>query len=279
MTVLRQAHRRLGVKRDRLGLGTLGVSGAVTPRLFSGGFEGWASFVLVAASFAAIPQTANAQAYQAGGGSATGGNAVAVGPGSTASGLRGIALGSGAAASGLDSIAQGTSTSAGAQNAVAIGFQAIASQLNSVYLGSRTVAGTGATAASAIGIGTDVTASQADAIAIGRSSVSSAQYSVALGLNAKATGTGGAMALGQGTVSSGVNFGRARRFRQCHGSRHERLGHIRQCHRRQCHRGRRQLHGQRQFMGRRLVVRRLGRQRCCSWQTIGRVGDQLIRRG
>ncbi|WP_407148556.1 beta strand repeat-containing protein [Bradyrhizobium sp. ORS 86] len=194
LAMLREAHRMLGVKRDRLGLGTLGIGGSALVTML-GAFAA----VVVAAS------TANAGSVALGGGSATGTDSVAIDTSSSASGVRGIAIGSAATASGSDSIAQGSSANAGAQNAVAIGFGTIASGLNSLYLGSRTVAGTGALAQSAIGIGTDVTASDVDAIAVGRQSVSSTQYSVALGLRANASGPGGAMALGAGTVSSGSN--------------------------------------------------------------------------
>jgi autotransporter adhesin len=192
MAILRKAHQVLGVSRKGLGLGTLGAGGWLRSAGAIGG--------LVAIIALSLSAPAHAQ-YSAGGGTATGGSSVAVGPGSTATGLRGIALGNGATQSGIDSIAQGTSASAGSQNAIAIGFQSIASQLNSINIGARTVAGTGALGVGAIGLGTDVLA-QARAVAIGINTRATGTFSTAVGDGAIAS-QNDAIAMGRLSVAGG----------------------------------------------------------------------------
>ncbi|WP_266171430.1 ESPR-type extended signal peptide-containing protein [Dyella subtropica] len=150
---------------------------------------------------------------------ATGNYAAALGYQANASADYATAIGYQTLASGPEAVAMGYVANGSGQHAVAIGFQSIASGLNAVYLGARTVAGTGATAAGAVGIGTDVTSSGPSSLAAGTVAFASAQNAVALGAgssatfindvaigwNAKASGTsnGGAVALGDSTTAAG----------------------------------------------------------------------------
>src|SRR5580704_808882 len=72
MSILRLAYRVLGMRRKGLGLGTLGIGKAL-------------AVAIGAMSITAVPQVASAQNYSAGGGSATGTSAVAIGTSSQAS--------------------------------------------------------------------------------------------------------------------------------------------------------------------------------------------------
>ncbi|WNJ93558.1 YadA-like family protein [Bosea sp. 685] len=191
MAVLRMAHRVLGVSRKGLGLGSLGVGGALAVPLVALGGIGWVS-----------PAQAQAVSCAASPYNAYNGTASCMGLSATASGTGATALGSLAAADVLGGLAVGYNAHSAAQNGIALGFQANAAAINSIYLGARTAAGTGALAAGAIGIGTDVTASQANALAIGTVATASGVQSVALGYSAAAT-SNAATAVGNGAQAQG----------------------------------------------------------------------------
>jgi hypothetical protein len=119
IAILRMAYRVLGMRRKGLGLGALGVGKAL-------------AVAVGAMSITVVPQVASAQNYSAGGGSAAGSNAVAIGTSSQASATGGdpVALGDGAKAvvtgTGGSPIAIGTNANASGAAPTGFTFEAVA---------------------------------------------------------------------------------------------------------------------------------------------------------
>jgi autotransporter adhesin len=88
----------------------------------------WATGLAVAGALFAGVEGARAQAYDAGGGTASGTDAVAIGMGATASSQNGIALGYYPTASGLNAIAIGVGANASADHSTALGGGSVASR-------------------------------------------------------------------------------------------------------------------------------------------------------
>lgn len=134
------------------------------------------------------------------GATASGTDAVAIGPESVASGASSVASGSGATASGTGSVATGNAAQATGASAVASGSGAQATADNSVALGgSATASGTKATA---VGSGSQATGT--NATALGADSQATANNALALGANADASAEN-AVALGNGSVADRAN--------------------------------------------------------------------------
>src|SRR5437899_3234832 len=145
LAVLRQAHRALGMKRDRLGLGSLGAGGAVG--------------ALLAVMAIMDPQTAFAQVAI--------GNGVFSNPANctnpTAATAGSTAMGCGAHAAGVSATAIGTGTNANGQNSLAIGDSNSATGDGSIIVGyANSVNGL-----NAIGMGVFANATGTNALAVG----------------------------------------------------------------------------------------------------------------
>ncbi|WP_352803218.1 hypothetical protein [Mesorhizobium sp. M0292] len=156
MAVLRMAHRVLGFGRKNMGLGTLGSGTSVRSALACGVSP--ASMLGGLAAIAALGLATPAQAqYQAGGGSATGGNAVAIGNGAATNGNNSVALGSSNSATGDGTIAIGYAMGVNGLNSIGIGVFAGATGVNALAVGGN--ANANGDAASAIGINSVATTS------------------------------------------------------------------------------------------------------------------------
>ncbi|TIS50537.1 MAG: calcium-binding protein [Mesorhizobium sp.] len=186
MAALRNAHRVLGMRRDRLGHGMLGAG---------------ASLACVASAVAlAFTTPAHAQ-YAAGGGSATTPDSIAIGNSASATNVWSIALGTQTVSSAQYSVAIGLNASAtGTGGAMALGMGTVSSGVNSVALGVDA----SATGAGASALGTFSVASGGNATAVGVSSTASNNYAFAGGWASKASGLR-SLALGTSVVSSGVD--------------------------------------------------------------------------
>ncbi|MEI4482924.1 YadA-like family protein [Phyllobacterium sp. CCNWLW183] len=190
MAILRLAHRVLGVQRKGLGLGTLGVGGNLHSTTALGALT-----MSIALGFSGA---AHAQ-YQAGGGSATGGNAVAIGNTATANGNNSVALGTANSATGDATIAIGYSMTVNGLNSIGIGVFAGANGVNALAIGGNAQA----TADGATSIGVNSVA-RAGAAALGLNARADGVNSTAVGYVSRATGLR-ATALGFGATASGLD--------------------------------------------------------------------------
>ncbi|MER9258134.1 YadA-like family protein [Mesorhizobium sp. M0619] len=198
MAVLRMAHRVLGFGRKNMGLGTLGSGTSVRSALACGVSP--ASMLGGLAALAALGLATPAQAqYQAGGGSATGGNAVAIGNGAATNGNNSVALGSSNSATGDGTIAIGYAMGVNGLNSIGIGVFAGATGVNALAVGGNAKAN--GDAASAIGVNSVATTSAA---AFGNNARADGVNSTAIGPVTRATGLR-ATALGFGATASGVD--------------------------------------------------------------------------
>ncbi|BCH35348.1 collagen-binding protein [Mesorhizobium sp. L-8-10] len=210
IAVLRMAHRVLGMKRSRLGLGTLGAGTAV------GALVGGIGIMIPQTAFAQVAigngtlanpacglaTSAVAQATAIGcGATATGtSGSVAIGYDADATGFYGIALGLNSRATGDGGMALGANTVAGHINAVALGVNASATSAGASALGTAAIAsGSNSTA-----VGVASTASALFAFAGGRLAVASGARATALGFQANASGID-AFAQGSSAVASDQN--------------------------------------------------------------------------
>jgi len=243
MAVLRRAHRVLGVKRDRLGLGPLG--GGVIGALFAASIMApQAAFGQVAIGNGTSTNTANCnnpsavvQSVAIGcNDHANGGASTAVGTGVTVAGNNSVGLGSSVnltsdgsigigyalTSNGLNAIAIGVFSNAVGVNALAVGGNAHANTngasafgVNSTANGvSATAIGNGTTAeanATAVGVGSQATAS--NSLALGSTALASGNAATSVGRAAQATGNSAlalgaqAVAIGDSTVAVGQGAG------------------------------------------------------------------------
>ncbi len=171
MAALRLAHRALGMKRDRLGLGALGTGGAVggatlavagtaaAPATLFGVLRrarGLYAAVSLATLAAQLPTQAFAQ--------------VLVGPGSTNPGSASTAVGTSAHSVGSNSVALGTGTTATGDGSISIGYTNSTNGLNAIAIGVFS---------NAVGV---------NALALGGAAHAFADGATALGVNSTASG-------------------------------------------------------------------------------------------
>jgi autotransporter adhesin len=209
MAALRLAHRALGMKRDRLGLGTLGVGGAVGALLAAiGVMTPQTAFAQVAIGNGVVSNPANCtnpSAATAGstaigcGANAAGASSTAIGSGTVANGQNALAIGDSNSATGDGSIIVGYANSVNGLNAIGMGVFANATGLNALAIGGNAHAtGNGASA-----FGVNTTANGAAATAIGNGSSATGTGAMAMGLGAAASSpNGAAMALGSGAKAN-----------------------------------------------------------------------------
>ena len=128
MAVLRRAHRVLGLKRDRLGLGSLGggMAGAV---LAVGIIVPQAAFGQTVVGNGVSTNTANCTNPSAGN------QSVAVGCGSNVAGSASTAVGNNADVNGDNAVAIGTSATATGNASIAIGYAMGVNGLNAIGIG------------------------------------------------------------------------------------------------------------------------------------------------
>lgn len=243
MAILRMAHRVLGLRRNNLGLGQLGMTGGAAASLaitlvaaqptasFANvilGNPGCASAGPVFPIGRFIPPNTTSNPTDGAGTWATvagcnatgfGQNAVTVfGTFSSATGEGGATFGFMSTA-GKWSLATGLQATANGTSSTAVGFGSIASNLNSVAIG-----GAGGDGTTPLSVANSTTASGSGAIAIGSNSIKGAQAAgndaiaiggqssviatassgVALGRSATVNGTGG-IALGAGATANNTN--------------------------------------------------------------------------
>ncbi|MDX8499363.1 YadA-like family protein [Mesorhizobium sp. VK4C] len=185
MAALRNAHRVLGVKRNRLGLGMLG---------------GGASLACLVSAALVFTTPAHAQ-YAAGGGSATVSNSIAIGNSASATNVWSIALGTQTVSSAQYSVAIGLNASAtGTGGAMALGMGTVSSGVNTVALGVDA----SATGAGASALGTFSVASGGNSTAVGVSSTASNNFAFAGGWASVASGDS-STAVGRQAVASAID--------------------------------------------------------------------------
>ena len=142
-----------------------------------------------------------------------GADAIALGTSTQASGVEAVAIGQGAASTAAKALAFGQGAQAKESDTVAVGTGAQATLANSIAIGKDSVAtgtyGTG-TAGRAIAIGFNTKALGEDSVAIGSgvdanaAALAKNRQSVALGWQARATGTTQAVAIGPQAYASGA---------------------------------------------------------------------------
>ena len=142
-----------------------------------------------------------------------GADAIALGTSTKASGVEAVAIGQGAASTAAKALAFGQGAQAKESDTVAVGTGAQATLANSIAIGKDSVAtgtyGTG-TAGRAIAIGFNTKALGEDSVAIGSgvdanaAALAKNRQSVALGWQARATGTTQAVAIGPEAYASGA---------------------------------------------------------------------------
>ena len=142
-----------------------------------------------------------------------GADAIALGTSTKASGVEAVAIGQGAASTAAKALAFGQGAQAKESDTVAVGTGAQATLANSIAIGKDSVAtgtyGTG-TAGRAIAIGFNTKALGEDSVAIGSgvdanaAALAKNRQSVALGWQARATGTTQAVAIGPQAYASGA---------------------------------------------------------------------------
>ena len=184
---------------------------------------------LVLAGAMALLATGGAMAGSLDGGTATGLNAVAVGPTSSATAQNTVAIGSGAVTSGAEGVAIGKLAEATASNtvaigndatssgtdAVAIGFQSAANGVNSFVLGNQTTSN----ALNSIAIGGNsvstvaVDAGSAGSISLGRNAIiTNSQNAELMGINGRITNANNGVGIGAGvsvTATNAIAIGQA----------------------------------------------------------------------
>ena len=224
LAVLRRAHRVLGLKRDRLGLGTLGVGSAVGRA--GGGIAGNPSALIVrhllslrhappalvrgvvapavgiGLVFLGTIDPAAAQAFDP--------DYFKVGPPdfsaipSKASGQNSIAIGASSEATGVTAVAVGAGSSANFNGAAAFGPSATAGGVRSTALGVQATT----FADEAVAVGTAAVARANQAVAIGDSAEvgNGAVGAVTIGAGSQVfTGASGGLALGQNAFATNAN--------------------------------------------------------------------------
>ncbi|NIJ69958.1 ESPR-type extended signal peptide-containing protein [Xanthomonas sp. 60] len=137
------------------------------------------------------------------GGTASGADSVAIGPGSQSLGPRSVAIGNGTIANGTANVTIGDRSRTDGFNSVALGYNAAATAHYSLSLGG----GSTATGVRATALGTDAAATADTATAIGDRAKAAAVNAAAFGENANAASVA-ATALGTGaTVEAGADNG------------------------------------------------------------------------
>jgi hypothetical protein len=223
MAVLRLAHRTLGARRDRLGLGSLGAGGPVGALLAVMTIMApQAAFAQVAIGNGVLSNPANCTnptAATAGstaigcGAHAAGATATAIGANTNANGQNSLAIGDSNSATGDGSIIVGYSNSVNGLNAIGMGVFANATGTNALAIGGN--AHSNGDGSSSFGVNT--TANGVGALALGSTASASGGASIAIGLSSAASSPNGSgTAIG---VSSKANAGNRWRFSDRH--RHE----------------------------------------------------------
>ncbi|RUW23881.1 calcium-binding protein, partial [Mesorhizobium sp. M1A.F.Ca.IN.020.06.1.1] len=178
MAALRNAHRVLGLKRDRLGHGMLSAGGAAGALVAVAGIMiPQAAFAQVAMGNGVVSNPANCTNPSA----ATAGS-TAIGCGSSA-GASSTAIGSGTVANGQNALAIGDANSTIGDGSIIIGYANSANGLN------------------AIGMGVFANATGTNALAVGGNAHANGDGSSAFGVNTVANGAG-ATAIGNGTSAA-----------------------------------------------------------------------------
>ena len=144
--------------------------------------------------------------------SATGADAVAMGPLSKASGKNATAAGSSAQAVADGTLAAGFAARATESNATAVGASALASQTQAVAVGNASSAG----GTRSVAVGADAVANEANAASLGGNASATADSALALGAGTRAAHAN-AVALGAGSMTdraNSVSVGSAGKTRQ-----------------------------------------------------------------